>query len=142
MRCEFSAGETFRRLQDHLLRSGPLLHESDWQRLKGVGEATGEDASVSVLAHDVIKFELKALEQLVNQGGVASQWPESEMPAWVDMTLRVTNRQTGRWLRTIADWRGQGERSQQITNGTEDQYNDDPEVRTFSMRLRLPAQVW
>jgi hypothetical protein len=64
------------------------------------------------------------------------------MPAWVDMTLRVTNRQTGRWLRTIADWRGQGERSMQLTNGTEEQYNDDPEVRTFSMRLRLPAQVW
>lgn len=142
VRCEFSAGETFRRLQDHLLRSAQLLHESDWQRLKGVGEATSEDASVSVLAHDVIKFELKALEQLVNEGTVAAQWPESEMPAWVDMTLRVTNRQTGRWLRTIADWRGQGERSQQITNGTEDQFNDDPEVRTFSMRLRLPAQVW
>ena len=142
VRCEFSAAETFRRVQDHLLRSGALFHKSDWQRLREAGEATTEEANVSVLAHDVIKFELKAYESLVNVVTGDAKWPESQLPTWVDMTLRVTNRQTGRWLRTVADWRGQGERSEQITNGTESQYNDDPEVRTFSMRLRLPAQVW
>lgn len=142
VRCEFSAAETFRRLQNHRLTSSTLFHESDWRMLEGAAAASSEIATITVLAHDVIRFELKALQSLVNAGQPPSSWPEQQMPAWVDITLRVTNRQTGRWLRTLADWRGQGERADKIHNGTHDAYHDDPEVRTFAMRLRLPSQVW
>jgi prepilin-type N-terminal cleavage/methylation domain-containing protein len=142
VRCEFSAAETFRRVQDHLLRSSRLFFSSDWSRLENPAEAPPELAKITVLAHDVIRFDLKALEALVNTGKARSEWPEFQMPTWVDLTLRVTNRQTARWLRTVADWQGQGERAMQIHNGTLDIYHDDPEVRTFAMRLRLPSQVW
>jgi hypothetical protein len=52
--------------------------------------------------------------------------------------LRVTNRQTGRWLQTLADWTGQGERAEAITNGTPEVFHDDPEVRTYVLRQKLP----
>ena len=142
VRCEFSAGETFRRIRDHFSHSSALFHDTDWQRMRDPGSASSEVASITVLAHDVIRFELKALEKLVNGERPQAVWPELQLPNWVDMTLRVTNRQTARWLRTEADWRGQGERAEQIHNNTQDIYPDDPEVRTFSMRLRLPSQVW
>ncbi len=142
VRCEFSAGETYRRVQDHLLRSSPLFFDSDWGRLQQANTEESDIARVSVLAHDVIRFDLRALDSLINSRQERSVWPEQQMPNWVEMTLRVTNRQTARWLRNLADWQGRGERSMQITNGTEAIYHDDPEVRTFSMRLRLPAQVW
>lgn len=142
VRCEFTAAETFRRLQNHLMTSASLFFESDWNRLKDPNSAPTELANITVLAHDVIRFDLRALESLVNGQTDRSRWPELEMPNWVDLTLRVTNRQTARWLQSDADWRGQGERAQQLHNGTQDIYHDDPEVRTFAMKLRLPSQVW
>lgn len=142
VRCEFTAGETFRRLQSHLMTSSPMFYESDWSRLMDTNAAPTEVANITVLAHDVIRFDLRALVTLVNAPADRSVWPELEMPRWVDLTLRVTNRQTARWLQTDSDWRGQGERAQQLHNGTENIYHDDPEVRTFAMKLRLPAQVW
>jgi prepilin-type N-terminal cleavage/methylation domain-containing protein len=142
VRREFSAAETYRRLEGHRLTGQPLIFEEDWLRLEALEEAVPDVATNAVLAHDVIRFDLKALESLVAPAAMTGPWPPERVPVWVDATLRVTNRQTGRWLRTLTDWRGEGERSTQITNGTRDVYHDDPEVRTFSMRLRLPSVAW
>ncbi len=142
VRCEFSPEETFQRLLLHRLRGRPLVNEIDWRLLERPNEPR-EDANaptLAVLVHDLIKFDLKVLERLLD--APANSWPEERMPNWVEISLRVTNRQTGRWLRTLADWRGQGERARQLHNDTPDVYHDDPEVRTFAMRMRMPAQVW
>jgi hypothetical protein len=55
------------------------------------------------------------------------------------MTLRVTNRQTAQLLKNLTDWRGHGDFSHLITNGTPADYDDDPEVRSYTMRLRPNA---
>ncbi len=143
VRCEFSPAETFQRLLLHRLRSRPLINEADWRLLENPNAPKQDpDApTLAVLVHDLIKFDLKPLERLLDTAS-ANSWPEQQMPSWVEITLRVTNRQTGRWLRTLADWRGQGERARQLHNDTPGIYHDDPEVRTFAMRLRLPSQVW
>lgn len=143
IRREFSAAETFRRLEAHFQAGQPLVFEEDWGSLGGLGEADAAVATNTVLAHDVIRLEVKALESLAGPAAAATGvWPPEKVPAWVDATLRVTNRQTGRWLKTLMDWRGEGEQAERLTNGTPEVYHDDPEVRTFSMKLRLPAATW
>jgi prepilin-type N-terminal cleavage/methylation domain-containing protein len=142
VRRELSAEETFRRLEAHRLKGQPVVFETDWVSLEVMQESGIEVATHSVLAHDVIQFDLKALESLVETTPRTGPWPQELAPKWVDATLRVTNRSTGRWLRSLMDWRGQGERAEQLTNGTPEIYHDDPEVRTFTMRLRLPSVSW
>lgn len=143
VRCEFPAAETHRRLLRHRLQNQPLIREEDWKLLEqpNLPRPDPDEPVVAVLAHDLIQFNLKPLERLLEER-VEPGWPETSMPTWVEVVLRVTNRQTGRWLRTLADWRGQGERARLLHNNTPDVYHDDPEVRTFAMRLRLPAQDW
>lgn len=143
LRREYSAAETFRRLEGHRVGGQPLIFEEDWQQLENLAEADNQAATTgvrnAVLAHDVIRFECKPLENMMPNPPVAQEWPSDQMPKWVEVTLRVTNRQTGRLLKTAEDWRGEGVRSTAISNGTPDVYEDDAEVRTFSMRLRLPS---
>ncbi len=143
VRCEFSPAETHRRLLLHRLQSQPLVHEHDWSLLDNPNLPRLEPNSptLAVLVHDLVKFDVKPLQRLLEHAA-PQNWPNERMPSWVEVNLRVTNRHTGRWLRTLADWRGQGERARQLHNDTPEIYHDDPEVRTFAMRLRLPAQAW
>lgn len=152
IRREFSAAETYRRLENHRVGGQPLVFEQDWTELErppkpagnggnnGGGGQVQTDAHNSVLAHDVIRFDCKALNTLQPGQPLPPQpWPVEKLPAWVEVTLRVTNRQTGRLLKSAQDWRGEGVRAAALTNGTPDVYEDDAEVRTFSMRLRMPS---
>jgi hypothetical protein len=95
---------------------------------------------VGVVAHDVIRFDLKAFEDLkaVTSSPALPVWQPSK---WMDVTLRVTNRQTGQYLETDGDWKGLGAKEKILLNGTRDTYHDDPEVKTYTMRLRLPSTV-
>ncbi|GAA5135586.1 hypothetical protein GCM10023213_09160 [Prosthecobacter algae] len=147
VRREFSPAETYRRLEGHRIGGQPMVFEEDWKELESLPKpTTGEEtpaaappsARNAVLAHDVIRFECKALESLMPGQPVPQPWPTEQLPKWVEVTLRVTNRQTGRLLKSAQDWRGEGVRAAAITNGTPEVYEDDAEVRTFSMRLRLP----
>lgn len=145
VRRQFSAEETYRRLEGHRINGQPLIFEDDWAKLETPPEATPAPAPGTtpaarnaILAHDVIRFDCKPLENLLPGQTPVTNWPEHRLPKWVEITLRVTNRQTGRLLKTAQDWRGEGVRSDAISNGTPDVYEDDLEVRTFSMRLRMP----
>lgn len=145
VRRQFSAEETYRRIEGHRINGQPLIFEDDWTKLEAPADATPSPNSGTpsgtrnaILAHDVIRFDCKALESLLPGQTPVTNWPEHRLPKWVEITLRVTNRQTGRLLKTAQDWRGEGVRSDAISNGTPDVYEDDLEVRTFSMRLRMP----
>ncbi len=132
-----SAAETFRRLQQHLQTGAPLITDLDWQALAQLRDEPGV-AEVGVIAHDVIRFDLRTFQQLDNP--VPPQDLQLWQPLnWLDATLRVTNRQTGQHLQTPDDWRGTGARASELLNGTRDLYHDDPEVRTYTTRLRLRA---
>lgn len=143
VRREFSAAETYRRLESHRIQGRPLVFEEDWTALESPAVPTDPESLArvrnSVLAHDVIRFDCRALESLMPGAIPPQEWPAERLPAWVEITLRVTNRQTGRLLKSATDWRGEGVRASGLTNGTPDDYLDDAEVRTFAMRLRLPA---
>ncbi len=145
LRREFSSSETYRRLESHRVGGQPLVFESDWQQLENLPDPASPGVPVdgrnAVLAHDVIRFDCKPLENTMPNPPIAHEWPADQLPKWVEVTLRVTNRQTGRQLKSAKDWRGEGVRAKAITNGTPDLYEDDAEVRTFSMRLRLPSVV-
>jgi hypothetical protein len=137
VRREFSAAETFRRLKALLENRTPLVSEADWTAL-----AAGRDdpavVTTGVVAHDVIQFEVRPFLNLDNpqQQGQRNVW---EVPSWMDLGLRVTNRQTGQWLESQQDWRGEGERTELLINGTPKDFSDDAEVRTYSARVLLPA---
>ncbi len=146
VRRQFSPAETFRRLEGHRVNGQALVFEDDWVKLEtppeaaaGTPPAAAPGARNAVLAHDVIRFDCKALENLLPGQPQQTNWPLERMPTWVEITLRVTNRQTARLLKTAQDWRGEGVRADAITNGTPGVYADDQEVRTFSMRLRMPS---
>jgi hypothetical protein len=138
VRREFTSAATYERVTNHLTLGTPLVNPADWSLLEQQGAAAMAGGLNAVVAHDVIRFEARPLRDLTGPPPVGI-WDEREMPAWVEVTLRVTNRQTGRWLQTQADWTGQGERAAQITNSTPDIYTDDPEVQTYMARIRLPA---
>jgi type II secretory pathway pseudopilin PulG len=137
VRCVFSAGETFRRLKRHLELRTPLADEADWQALAELRHEPGA-AEAGVVAHDVIRFDVKGFDDLM--ASMAPSSGDAWHPAkWMDVTLRVTNRQTGQSLETAGDWKGLGATRQILLNGTRDLYHDDPEVKTYTMRLRLPS---
>lgn len=143
VRRQFSPAETYLRLEGYRISGQPLVFEDDWIGLESPPDPEKDQTQPgmhnSVLAHDVIRFDCKALQSLMPDQSQPEEWPMNQLPAWVEITLRVTNRQTGRLLKTAEDWRGEGVRANAITNGTPDVYEDDQEVRTFSMRLRLPS---
>jgi prepilin-type N-terminal cleavage/methylation domain-containing protein len=143
-RCEMTAEETQRRLMLHRLQGRPLVLDQDWQLLENpnILRSGLNEPTLSVLAHDLILFELRPMERVPEVARRTGAWVDERMPPWVEVNLRVTNRQTGRWLRTLADWRGQGELGVKLHNNTPEIYHDDPEVRTFSMRLRMPSETW
>lgn len=139
VRRVFSPAETFRRLKLHLESRMPLAGDADWQALKEMRHEPGI-AEVGVVAHDVIRFDLKAFEEIKTLA--ASNSNHTTQPSkWMDVTLRVTNRQTGQYLETEMEWKGGGEKEQVLSNGTRDIFHDDPEVKTYTMRLRLPSNV-
>lgn len=145
VRRQFSPQETYRRLEGHRVGGQPLVFEEDWVELERPPEPVADAAQPgvhnAVLAHDVIRFDCKARADLnpAQSTEPPVQWIDSELPAWVEIKLRVTNRQTGRLLKSMDDWRGEGVRASAITNGTPDVYEDDQEVRTLFMRMRLPS---
>lgn len=149
VRREFTPAETFRRLENHLVGGQDLVFAEDWVELQKAPQPSqgqeDDDAPVpainAVLAHDVIRFDCKALESILPGVQNPQVWPKDRLPVWVEVTLRLTNRQTGRLLKTKADWRGEGMRSDAISNGTPDVYEDDKEVRTFAMRVKLPPRT-
>jgi hypothetical protein len=139
VRREFTAAETFRRLKAMMENSTPLVREADWTAL---AEWRDDPAVVTtgVVAHDVIQFEVRPFMNLNNpqQQVARNRW---EVPTWMDLGLRVTNRQTGQWLESQQDWRGEGVRSELLINGTPRDYSDDAEVRTYTARVMLPANT-
>ena len=143
VRRELSAAETYRRLESHRLQGQPMVFEADWAALESAQEPADAESRArarnAVLAHDVIRFDCRALERLDPTAVVPSLWPLEKLPAWVEVRLRLTNRQTGRLLKSLPDWRGDGVRAVALTNGTPENDLDDAEVRTFTMRLRLPV---
>lgn len=143
VRRELSAAETYRRLESHRLQGQPMVFEADWAALEGVQEPADAESRArarnAVLAHDVIRFDCRALERLDPTAVVPSLWPQEQLPAWVEVRLRLTNRQTARLLKSLTDWRGEGVRAVALTNGTPENDLDDAEVRTFTMRVRLPV---
>ncbi|GEP40956.1 PilW family protein [Brevifollis gellanilyticus] len=148
VRREFTPAETYLRLQGHRVTGQPLVFEDDWVKLETPPESAPASSSGappgarnSILAHDVMRFDCKALESLAPNQTPLPTWPQHRLPNWVEVTLRVTNRATGRQLKTALDWRGEGILARELNNGTPDDYEDDREVRTFSMRLRLPTMA-
>lgn len=145
VRREFSPAETFRRLENHRVGGQALVFEADWKELEEQpqnqpGQTLAQLAvRNAVLAHDVIRFDCRALINTLPGTDQPLEWPTHQLPSWVEVVLRVTNRQTGRLLKSPEDWRGEGVRADAITNGTPDVFEDDKEVRTFSMRIRLPS---
>lgn len=139
VRRVFTPQETFRRLRALMEDNTPLLAEIDWQTLVEMQEVPGV-ATTGVVAHDVIRFDLRPFENLLAPAAVSTV-PAWQPPRWMDMTLRVTNRQTGQYLETANDWNGSGIRKDAILNGTLASYDDDPEVKTYTMRLRMPTNT-
>jgi hypothetical protein len=137
VRREFSAAETFRRLRGLMENRTPLISEADWAALN---EWRDDPAVVTtgVVAHDVIQFVARPFVDLNNPTPQLG-WSPWQVPLWLDVGLRVTNRQTGQWLQTLQDWRGEGERTELLMNGTPNDFADDAEVRTYSARLMLSA---
>lgn len=129
--------ETFRRLKRHLESAMPMVTNADWEALQEMRFEPGI-ADSGVVAHDVTRFDLRPLAD-VRSASAPSTIPDWQPSKWMDVTLRVTNRQTGQHLETEAEWRGAGEQGQLLLNGTSEVYHDDPEVKTYTMRLRLPS---
>jgi hypothetical protein len=139
VRRVFTPQETFRRLRLLMEDRTPLVSDLDWQALVELRDEPGV-ASTGVVAHDVIRFDLRPFENLLTPA-VPPTGPAWQPAKWMDVTLRVTNRQTGQYLETANDWNGSGAREDVILNGTRDAYDDDPEVKTYTMRLRMPTQT-
>jgi type II secretory pathway pseudopilin PulG len=139
VRRVLSPAETFRRLKRHLEASLPMATNADWEALEEMRFEPGI-ADSGVVAHDVIRFELRPFAD-VRSTSAPSAIPDWQPSKWMDVTLRVTNRQTGQFLETEGEWRGGGERGQLLLNGTSEVYHDDPEVKTYTMRLRMPSHM-
>lgn len=127
--------ETHRRLRLALSERRALVDPADWTGLLDT-PAPGSDATVSVLAYDLVKFQIAAFEDLMTEAQVPAGAP-TRMPRWLDITLRLTNAQTSQWLETAADWDGGGAEGRRLTNGTPNDFLDDVDVRTFTMRAAL-----
>jgi hypothetical protein len=138
VRRELSSEETFDRLVRHFTTGSRMVEPSDWTALERLEADTVRVGINSVIAQDVIRFDVRRMTDAHELPNNARQWTDLEVPSWVEVTLRVTNRQTGQWLTSLADWTGRGQRAKELLNDTPDIYHDDPEVRTYSLRARLP----
>lgn len=134
LRRVFSPADTMARLEDHRRNNAPLVTEQDWAAMNAEGGQT------EVVADYVVRFSVQPYRELPAPGTQApslTTWDEKEMPSWVDVSLRVTNRATSAMLRSGPDWQGRGNFQKQITNGTPADPDDDAEVMTMTMRLPL-----
>ena len=137
IRRVFTPEATWRRVRAHLEQNQPLVTDSDWQDLQNAA-AAGSDAVNEPLAYDVIRFDAKPLEEIHPALQTTTPWPEDRVPAWLDVTLRVTSRAIAAQLVTAEDWRGQGAFTRLLINDTPLDYEDDRETRTYTQRVRLP----
>lgn len=132
---------TWLRIRAHLEQNLPLITEADWEALRESTPAVTTAAPEAInepMAYDVIRFTARPFDDLLNNTPPPDPWPQDQVPDWLDITLRVTNRATAALLRSPEDWRGEGAFSLLLTNNTPLEYEDDREVRTFTLRLRLP----
>jgi hypothetical protein len=131
--------ETHNRLRAALELQQPIVMEEDWNGLMDA-PVEGSDTTVSVVAQDVVAFKATAFDDLLLERYAVPVLP-SQLPRWMDITLRLTNAQTSQWLETEADWRGQGSEGSRLTRGTPEDYRDDVDVRTYAMRTALPGRT-
>jgi hypothetical protein len=130
-------GETHSRLREALEMRQAIVTEEDWAGLM-LPPIEGSGTSVSVVAHDVVTFKINGFDDLLTER-CAVPVPPTQVPKWMDVTLRLTNAQTSQLLETEADWRGEGREGSRLTNGTPEVYRDDVDVRTYAMRTALPG---
>lgn len=138
LRRVLSPAETMKRLEKHsstgLAVVPPLLEEADWSALEQEG------AGVEVVADYVMRFRVRPFRTPPAHNPAEqpiTSWDDKEMPTWVDVELRVTNRTTASLLSSVADWQGRGNLEHLLTNGTPERHDDDAEVLTLAMRLPL-----
>lgn len=131
--------ETHRRLRESLSQRRPLVTPTDWAGLLDA-PAAGSDVTVSIMAYDVVKFQVAVFDDLQTERS-AQMATSAQVPGWLDVTLRLTNPQTSQWLETAADWEGGGTAGGRLTNGTPNDFTDDADVRTFTMRKAFTASV-
>lgn len=142
IRRVFTPEETWKKVRAHLEQNLPLVSDDDWKALEQAAAPPAGSAKEAVnepLAYDVVRFDLKPRVDILTTEPAPNPWPEDRVPAWLDVTLRVTNRATAALLKSREDWRGEGAFSHLLTNGTPLNYEDDREVRTYTLRLRLPG---
>lgn len=138
LRRVLSPAETMRRLEKHsatgLAAVPPLIDEKDWAALSTEGNG------VEVVADYVMRFKVRPYRSPPVHSATAQpivNWDDEEMPTWVDLELRVTNRTTATLLSSVADWQGRGNLEHLLTNGTPEVADDDAEVLTLAMRMPL-----
>ncbi len=138
LRRVLSPAETMKRLERHSVAgvaSVPkLVEEADWAAMAQGG------SGVEVIADYVIRFGVQPYRAPpLHSASVQPEasWDEKNMPQWLDVELRVTNRTTATMLLNEADWQGRGNLSHLLTNGTPERTDDDAEVLTLSMRMPL-----
>lgn len=131
--------ETHRRLRLALSQREALIDPTDWTGLLDT-PASGSDVTVSILANDLVKFQIAAFDDLMTEVGMQSAVP-ARVPRWMDITVRLTNAQTSQWLETAEGWDGGGAEGRRLNNGTPNDFLDDVDVRTFTMRTALSASA-
>ena len=136
-RKEYPSDESWKRINSHFGAGLPLISDAEWTTFSD--PAFGAEP----VAYDAVRFEVQPLTASTTGGTTtwtpAKSWDAKNVPLYLDLTLRVTNRVTATRLKTADDWRGQGAASTLLLGQhlTPTDYTDDPEVRTFTARLTL-----
>jgi prepilin-type N-terminal cleavage/methylation domain-containing protein len=146
-RKEYATEETWKRIQAHIGAAQPLITEVEWTDFTKKDTGTPPKYEVEPVTYEAVRLEVLPLT--VQSTGTtptlepATTWDAKDMPRYLDITLRVTNRPTATRLSTLADWRGQGQAAAMLLGKslTPDDYSDDPEARTFTMRVGLDTPI-
>ncbi|TLD70983.1 hypothetical protein FEM03_08670 [Phragmitibacter flavus] len=149
-RLEYNPEETLKRIEAHLTDPAiPLVDDADWENFvspDGIIQP-GSDAlgHPEPIIYDLIRCAITPLEIDGTTGTPTLKpadlpWDETIVPSHLELTLRVTNRATASLLSTVDDWSGQGKHAHLLIGSGDTPLDpeDDPEVRTHTLRLRLP----
>lgn len=151
-RGEMDPASTLRRIEAHLTDQTALFGEDDWASLVTPAGYLNQDSALGKTAepvvYDLIRCVITPLEidpsttppSLKLQATDAPTWANGRLPAAIEIRLRVTNRATATLLANLDDWLGLGRHAQLITGSGQTVLDptDDPEVRTHTLRMRLP----
>lgn len=127
-RRQFTANETYERIEKHVTQNQELVSEDDWNSI-----AESPDQHAEPIVYDLVRCVIIPVAQTASIN-VSEPWPTDKIPSHLDLTLQVVNRTKSSTLVTDKDWH-------ELVKSAISDPKRQTDIHTQTLRVRLPTQT-